>query len=579
MLTEVIMPKAGSEMEEGQIVKWLKKEGDKVKEGDVLLEIMTDKVSMEIEAEASGTLLKILKHDGDIVPVITTIAYIGDEGDVIPETSEEKPKQEKKEEVKEDKKEVKEEVKEEKTDAPKKELKEFEYDVVVIGAGPAGYYSAIRSAQRGQKVAIVENNKFGGTCLNRGCIPTKTYLQTVEDLQRIKASSKRGIVLENDDAKVDLKKLLKFKNGIVKKLSSGVEFLLKSNDIEIFKETAYIKSNNKIVLESNKELTTNSIILASGSKCVKNIKGSDSKNVLDTDQALDLEEIPESLTIVGADYIGIEMAQIFSEFGSKVTVVDKKERALLNFDKEASDVLIKALEKSKIKFIFEKEVTEIKEGSELSVISNSEEIAKSKFVLLTTRVADLTALKDFNLNLKDGFVDTDKDMKTNVENIFAAGDVNGKNLLAHAGFKMGDVASAVLSNINSEKYNNNIIPRAIYTYPELASVGLTEEEAKKLYDIKVGKFLYSANGRALAHGDSSGLVKVISDARYGEILGAHIVGPRASEIINEVSILMQSEMTVEEVIKMVFGHPTFSEAIFEAVSDTENLSVHLPKKK
>ena len=208
MLTEVIMPKAGSEMEEGQIVKWIKKEGDKVKEGDVILEIMTDKVNMEIEAEASGTLLKILRHDGDIVPVTETIAYIGDEGDVIPEQTKAPSKETKevKEETKEETKVVKEASNETSNESSKEKLKDGEYDVVVIGAGPSGYYSAIRSAQRGQKVAIVENNKFGGTCLNRGCIPTKTYLQTVEDIERIKASSKRGIVLENDDAKVDLKK-------------------------------------------------------------------------------------------------------------------------------------------------------------------------------------------------------------------------------------------------------------------------------------------------------------------------------------------------------------------------------------
>lgn len=573
MLTEIIMPKAGSEMEEGQIVKWLKKEGDKVEAGEIILEIMTDKVNMEIEAEASGTLLKILKQDGEIVPVITTIAYIGEKGDAIPESTETKV------EVKEEKvAETKIEKVEEEVTENKKELKDGEFDIIVIGAGPAGYYSAIKSAQRGSKVAIIEKDKFGGTCLNRGCIPTKTYLQNVEDIERIKASSKRGIILQNNDVKVDVSKALKFKNGIVKKLNAGVEFLLKSNSIEIFKDTAYIKSNNKVVLESGKELTTNSILFAGGSKCIKNIKGSDVKNVIDTDEALELKEAPETLTIIGAGYIGIEMAQIFNSFGSKVTVVEKKSSAISSFDEEVVAVLIKFLEKSGIKFIFEKEVTELKENLNISVISNGEEVANSKFVLLTTREADLSALKDFNLEIKDGNVVVDKNMLSNVENIYAVGDVNGKNVLAHSAFKMGDVASALVTDSEIEKYNDIIVPKAIYTYPEVSSVGLTEEEAKKSYDIKVGKFAYGANGRALAHGDSSGMVKVISDARYGEILGAHIVGPRASELINEVSILMQSEITVEEAIKMVFVHPTFSEAIYEAIADIESVSVHLPKK-
>lgn len=574
MLTEIIMPKAGSEMEEGQIVKWLKKEGDKVEAGEVILEIMTDKVNMEIEAECSGTLLKILKQDGEIVPVITTIAYIGDEGDVVPESTSVSDKKEVKEEVKEVSRkeniEVKEDVKE-----VKKELKDGEYDVVVIGAGPGGYYSAIKAAQKGAKVAIVENNKFGGTCLNRGCIPTKTYLQNVEDIERIKTSSKRGIILENDNVKIDLSKALKFKNSIVKKLNSGVEFLLKSNSVEIFKETGYINSNGNVTLESGKELICSSVIFAGGSKCVKNIKGSDAKNVIDTDEALELKDIPETLTIIGADYIGLEMAQIFNSFGSKVTVIEKNDYAIKFVDDEVSSILIKSLEKSGIKFIFGKEITEI---SGENLLSGSECIASSKLILLTTREANLTALKDVNIEIKDGNVVVDEKMKSSFKSVYAIGDVNGISLFAHSAFKMGDIVASEVVEGKSDKYNSNIIPKAIYTYPEIGSVGLTEADAKKLYDIKVGKFSYGANGRALAHGDSSGIVKIISDERYGEILGAHIVGPRASELINEVSVLMQSEITVEEAIKMVFGHPTFSEAIYEAISDIEGVSVHLPKK-
>lgn len=571
MLTEVIMPKAGSEMEEGQIVKWLKKEGDKVEAGEIILEIMTDKVNMEIEAETSGTLLKIIKHDGEIVPVITTIAYIGDEGDVIPETASAPAKEEIKEEVKAQ---VEEKVVEVKAET-KKELKDGEYDVVVIGGGPAGYYSAIKAAQKGAKVAIAENNKFGGTCLNRGCIPTKTYLQNVEDLERIKSSSKRGIILENDNATIDVAKALKFKNSIVKKLTAGVEFLLKSNSVEMFKETAYINSNGNVILESGKELVCGSVIFAGGSKCVKNIKGSDSSNVIDTDEALDLKEAPESLVIIGADYIGVEMAQIFNSFGSKVTVVERKDSAIEVIDSEVSSILIKSLEKSGIKFIFGKEITEI---SGEKVLAGSEEVASAKVILLTTREADLTALKDVKLEISNGNVVANDKMQSSLKNVYVPGDINGKNLLAHAAFKMGDIAASEIVEGKSDKYNNNVIPRAIYTYPEIGSVGLTEEEAKKSYDVKVGKFNYGANGRALAHGDSSGMVKIISDARYGEILGAHIVGPRASELINEVSILMQSEIIVEEAIKMVFGHPTFSEAIYEAIADVEGVSVHLPKK-
>jgi len=330
MLTEIIMPKAGSEMEEGQIVKWLKKEGDKVEAGEIILEIMTDKVNMEIEAEASGTLLKILKHDGEIVPVITTIAYIGDEGDVIPETASAPVKEEVKEVAKEEVKAQPEEKTTEVKAEAKKELKDGEYDVVVIGAGPAGYYSAIKAAQKGAKVAIAENNKFGGTCLNRGCIPTKTYLQNVEDIERIKASSKRGIILENDNATVDVAKALKFKNSIVKKLTAGVEFLLKSNSVEMFKETAYINSNGNVTLESGKELVCGSIIFAGGSKCVKNIKGSDSSNVIDTDEALDLKEVTQALQTLSQRAEEAQMAAF--------KALDEENKAFLEENKKATGV-------------------------------------------------------------------------------------------------------------------------------------------------------------------------------------------------------------------------------------------------
>ena len=269
------------------------------------------------------------------------------------------------------------------------------------------------------------------------------------------------------------------------------------------------------------------------------------------------------------------MAQIFSSFGSKVTVVERKESAIDVVDSEVSSILIKSLEKSGIKFIFGKEITEI---SGEKVLAGSEEVASAKVILVTTREADLTALKDVNLEISDGNVVANEKMQSSLKSVYVPGDVNGKNLLAHAAFKMGYIAASEIVEGKSDKYNNNIIPRAIYTYPEIGSVGLTEEEAKKSYDVKVGKFNYGANGRALAHGDSSGMVKIISDARYGEILGAHIVGPRASELINEVSILMQSEVIVEEAIKMVFGHPTFSEAIYEAIADVEGVSVHLTKK-
>ena len=574
MATEVIMPKAGIDMTEGQIIKWNKKEGEKVEAGEILLEIMTDKTSMELEAEESGYLIKIVKGDGETVPVTEIIGYIGAEGEVAPEAGSansapentaSQPAPEKAAAASE----------------PKKEKAEDEFDIVVIGGGPAGYVAAIRAAQLGAKVAVVEKSEFGGTCLNKGCIPTKTFLKNAEIIEGIEMASKRGIILESEKYTIDMPKVVQLKNEIVKTLTNGVRGLLKSNEIKMFNGVGKINKDKDVVVNGETVLRADKIILAGGSKVSKiNIPGIESNKVLTSDDILDLQQIPKSLTVIGGGVVGIELGQVFLSFGSEVTVVEMMDRIVPGVDRESSAVLRKELEKKGMKILTSTQIKEIvDDGHNLTIkVDGHDDIVAEKALLSIGRVPDLEAVGELELEMEKGRIKVDKYMETSILGIYAPGDINGIKMLAHAAFRMGEVAAenAVQGNHREIRLET---PSAIYTVPEVAMVGLTEDEAREKYDIKVGKFQFAANGRALASGETAGFAKVITDKKYGEILGVHIVGPSAAEMINEASGLMAMEITVDEVIKTIYAHPTYSEAVFEACADALDEAIHLPKKR
>ncbi len=573
MALEVIMPKAGIDMTEGQIVKWNKKVGEFVKQGEILLEIMTDKVNMELEAEEDGYLLAILKNDGETVPVTEVIGYLGAEGEAVPTAGAQAAPAEKVEEAPVAPK-AEEPVKTKKSDDA--------YDVVVIGGGPAGYVAAIKAAQIGAKVAVVEKSELGGTCLNRGCIPTKAYLHNAEIIEGIGHAAARGIMIENPKFTVDMDKVLAMKSKVVKTLVGGVGALLKSNGVDVFKGIGRITKDKNVLVDGAKLLETDKIILAGGSKVSKiNIPGMDSKLVMTSDDILELNEVPRTLAVIGGGVVGVELGQAFSTFGSNVTVIEMMDRIVPGMDAEVSNTLRAALEKKGMTIMTATKLQEIiEEDGKLRIkLEGKQDLIVDRALLSIGRVPDLEGIGEVEFELERGKIKVDEYMETSVKGIYAPGDINGTKMLAHAAFRMGEVAAENAVNGNHHVAKLDLTPAAIYTMPEVAMVGLTEEQARAKYDVSVGKFNFAANGRAIASDENFGFVKVIADKKYGEILGVHIIGPAAAEIINEASSIMEMEITVEEMLKTIHGHPTYSEVMYEAFADVLGLAVHALKKK
>ncbi|NLY24018.1 MAG: dihydrolipoyl dehydrogenase [Bacteroidales bacterium] len=568
MAFEIIMPKAGIDMTEGQIVKWLKSEGDAVTEGEIILEIMTDKTSMEIEAEASGILLKIVHPDGDTVPIAEVIGYIGSENEsadtLMPEVIEDTGEKE--------------------SDEDKKMIRlEDNYQVVVIGGGPAGYVAAIRAAQLGARVAIVEKGTFGGTCLNVGCIPTKTYLKNAEIIEHIHAAASRGIIIDSSMIRVDMEKVQEYKNGVVKKLTSGVVALLKSNGVDIYQGLGKINKNKDVVVNDSQIIKADKIILAGGSKASRiNIPGIESEKVLTSDDLLAIKEVPETLAVIGGGVIGTEMGQSFAGLGSKVIIIEMMDRIVPTLDQEVSAELNRIIQKKGVKVITNARIAEIVDkGDKLEIrIDGKESVIADKTLISIGRVPDLDGVGEVKLETERGKIKVNAFMETSVPGIYAPGDVNGIKMLAHVAFRMGEVAAENAVKGNHREVKLLSAPSVVYTSPEVAQVGLTEEQAREKYeDIRIGRFSFAANGRALASGDAVGFVKVIADSRYGEVLGVHIIGPSAAEIITQASLIMEMEITVDEVVNTIYGHPTYSEALAEAFADVLGEAIHVPKKK
>ena len=460
----------------------------------------------------------------------------------------------------------------------------MKYDVIVIGGGPGGYVAAIKAAQLGAKVAVVEDGYLGGVCLNWGCIPTKTLLRSAKLFKDLKNGEEFGIKgIDQDKISVDWKTLISRKNDVVGKLVSGINMLLKKHNIDLYDGFGTVKNKNEVEV-NGESLTCKNLILATGAtEYMPGIPGleetikSGSGKVLNSKATFELEEIPKDLVVIGGGVIAVEFATLFNAIGSNVTLIQRSKQILSGTEKEMGRTLERQLKKdginvvtgTSLKSITEDEIVYEHRGKDKTVTGD-------KYIVSLGLSANLGGLEALDLELdKSGFVVTDDSLRTNIEGVYAIGDLNGKHALAHVASAEGIVAA---ENIMGQEtsINYNIIPSGIYTFPELASVGMTDEEAKeKGYDVKVSKFPLAANGKALAEGETTGFAKIISDKEYGEVLGVHIMASHATDMIAEAVVVMQLEGTVHDIAKAIHPHPTTSEIVMEAAFAAVDQAIHM----
>ena len=573
MAKEIIMPKNGMDMKEGLIVRWLVKVGDKVEKDDPIMEIETDKVTMESESPAEGTVLALYYDEGETIPVLKIIGYIGEEGEQVPADPpdadadfEQAPVPVLTEDISEPVIEV---------------SAEYDYDVAVIGGGPAGYVAAIRAAQLGGKVVLFEKDILGGTCLNRGCIPTKTYVKTAEYIEHIKRAAERGVV-NDPETTVDMPKVVAYKNNVVSKLTGGVAYLLKSYGITVVTGVGMAKSACEVECDGSVYKAA-SLIMCGGSKPgIPPIPGIGHYSALTSNEILDLDILPNDLVILGGGVIGCEIACAFNAFGTKVTIVEMLPDIVANMGKKVSGVIRNALEASGVKVFTDTKVSSIEDDDGKPVVVAGDMKIRTDVVLVATgRTADLTCLGalEGQVATERGTIVVNEKLETNIPGVYAAGDVTGGMMLAHTAFKMAETAAENAMGGN-KVCRLGIVPAGLYTIPEAASVGLDEEEARvKAGDrLSVGYFPLSANGRSLASGEPEGFVQVMVDTEFGEILGVRIVGTDAVEMIAEPAAVMSMEATADEVADgMIHAHPTYAEAFMEACANALGRCIHLPK--
>ena len=461
------------------------------------------------------------------------------------------------------------------------------FQAVVIGGGPGGYVCAIRLAQLGLKTACIESRgSLGGTCLNIGCIPSKSLLNLSEEFHKVKDLSNKGI--EVGQVKLNLSKMMKSKDKAVTVLTKGVEFLLKKNKVTYFKGTGSFKSKNEILIKDseNKEthVEADKIIIATGSLPVSlpGVKF-DEKVIVSSTGALKLEQVPKKMVVVGGGYIGLEMGSVWSRLGTEVHVVEFLDHITPGMDKEISTEFMKILKKQKINFHLQHKVEQIKKNSTNAIVSTLDKEGKKKdfdcdVVLVSVGRKPNTIglnLDKVNIDLdKKNRIKTDKNFKTNQDNIYAIGDVIAGPMLAH---KAEDEGIAVAENIagQSGHVNYDTIPGVIYTTPEVASIGKTEEQLKELnIKYKIGKFSFMANSRAKAIDDAEGFVKILADEKTDKVLGAHLIGPHAGELIAEIGVAMEFGASSEDIARTCHAHPTFSEAVKEAALSVDKRAIH-----
>ena len=455
-----------------------------------------------------------------------------------------------------------------------------QYDVIIVGGGPAGYVSAIRCAQLGLSTVVVEQEKLGGVCVNIGCIPTKALLHSAYAINLLSHDAK-ALGIEISGVKTDYGVAMKRSRQVSEQNSKGVEFLMKKHKVTVIKGTGVLQPGRKVKVGADVHEAKKGVVIATGSR-VKGIPqvglGINKTTVISSDEALFLEKAPASLAVVGAGAVGTEFADIFAAFGTKVTLIEALPRILPLEDAEASDVVAKAYKKRGIQIFAGAKVTKATVGEssvtlEFESGGKAEKIEVEKVLMAAGRAVNTEnlGLDACGIKLTDrGFIQVNpKTLETTAPGYYCIGDVAGPPMLAHKGSREGTVVAEILAGHTPHPIMYDNVPSVTYCHPEVASIGLTEEQCKeKKLDYQVGKFPFSANGRARASMETDGFVKIIRGKQYGEILGAHIVGSHATEMIHELVVARTNEFTVEEVDLAIHAHPTLSEAVAEASLDS-----------
>ncbi|MEO8294369.1 MAG: dihydrolipoyl dehydrogenase [Gemmatimonadota bacterium] len=461
------------------------------------------------------------------------------------------------------------------------------FDVIVIGGGPAGYVCAIRAAQLGLSTAVVEKDKLGGVCVNIGCIPTKALLQSalIANMVRHQAAE---FGVTTGEVKTDYGVAMKRSRKVSEQNSKGVDFLMKKHKITVLRGTGVLEKGRKVKVGADVHEAKKAVVIATGSR-VKGIPPIglelNGKTVISSDEALFLEKAPATLAIVGAGAVGCEFADVFSSFGSKVTLIEALPRILPIEDAESSDTLAKSFKKRGIEVragakVKKATVSADSVALEVETGGKTETFTVEKVLMAAGRAVNTENMgfKEAGVELTDrGFVKVNlATLETTAPGVYCIGDVAGPPMLAHKGSREGVFVAELLAGQKPHAIKYDNVPSVTYCHPEVASIGMTEDQAKeKKLDFQVGRFPFSANGRARTAGETEGFVKIIRDKKYGEILGAHIVGSHASEMIHELTVARENEYTVEEVDLAIHAHPTLSEAIAEACLDSMGRVIHI----
>jgi len=463
----------------------------------------------------------------------------------------------------------------------------MKYDIIVIGSGPGGYVAAIRAAQLGFKTAVVEQAELGGVCLNWGCIPTKSLLKSAQVFEYLKHAQEYGITIDGE-AKPDFAKMVERSRNIAADMSKGIQYLIKKNKIDHLQGFGQLKDASTVIVtgDNNKkeEHTAKHIILATGARSreLPNIK-QDGKKIIGYRKAMTLDKQPESIVVIGSGAIGSEFACFYNSIGTKVTLVEYMPNIVPLEDEDISKQLERSFKKAKMKIYTGSSVENVDTSGKKCEVTiktpKGEEKVEADIVLsaagVTANIENI-GLENLDIKTEKGKIVVNEYMQTNVDGVYAIGDIVPGPALAHVASAEGILCVEHIAGLNPKPINHNNIPGCTYTSPEVASVGLTEKQAKEAgYEIKVGKFPYTASGKAKAANAPEGFVKMIFDAKYGELLGAHMIGANVTEMIAEVVVSKTLETTGHEIIKSIHPHPTMSEAIMESAAAAYDEVIHI----